>query len=81
MFLARHAIECPSFAQFILIMLATSANSSTVECGFSQLEKVATKQRNHLKPENLETLFLLMNLKIPVKPADCYENELKILDQ
>ena len=62
-------------------MLATPAKTSRVERGFSQLQMVATKRRNHLKPENLETLFLLAALKIPVKPADCYEDEIKILEQ
>ena len=65
MFLARHAIECPLFAQFLLLMLATLAKISPVEPGFSQLKMVATKRRKHLKPENLETAFLLAALKIP----------------
>ena len=69
------------FAQFLLIMLATLANTSPVEPGFSHLEMVATTSRNHVKPENIETLFLLATQKIPVKPADCYENEMKILEQ
>ena len=56
-FLARHTIECPSFAQFLLVMMATPANTSLVECSFSQLEMVATKGRNRLKPENLKTVF------------------------
>ena len=78
MFLARHAIECPSFAQFLLIMLAMPANTSPVERGFSQLEMVATKRRNYLKPENLETLFLLAALKISVKSTDSWNNEVDI---
>ena len=81
MFLARHVTECPSFAQFLLMMLATPANTSPVERGFSQLEMVATKRRNHLRTESQETLFLSAALKIPVKPVECYENEMKILEQ
>ena len=60
-------------------MLATPANTSPVECGLSQSEMVATQRRNHLKPENLETLFLLAALKISMKPADYYKNKIKIL--
>ena len=80
MFLARHAIEHPSFAQILLIMQATPPNTSPVKCGFSQLEMIATKHRK-LTPENLKHYFLLAALKISVKPADCYENEMKILEQ
>ena len=58
-FLARHTIECPSFAQFLLVMMATPANTSLVECSFSQLEMVATKGRNRLKSENLKTVFFI----------------------
>ena len=68
---------CPVFTY----NLATLANTSPVERGFSQFEMVATKRKNYVKPENLEALFLSAALKISVKLADCYENEMKILEQ
>lgn len=81
MFLARHAIECPSFARFLIIMLTTPGNTSPVQQGFLQLDMVATNIEISRKPENLQTLFLFVVLKIPVKPADCYKKKTKILEQ
>ena len=34
-------------------------------------------RRNHLKPENLETLFLLSALKMPIKSVTSYQAEIK----
>ena len=40
----------------------------------------SSKTRNHLKPENLETLFLLSALKMPIKSATSYQAETKYLE-
>ena len=48
--------------------------------GYTFLEMISSKRRNHLKPENLETLFLLSALKVPVKAVSCCESEIKYLE-
>ena len=62
-------------------MLCTAANTSPVERGYTILQMVTSKHRNQITSENLEVLFLLETLKIPVKnPEDC-ENERKRLEK
>ena len=62
-------------------MLCTAANTSPVERGYTILQMVTSKHRNQITSENLEVLFLLGTLKIPVKnPEDC-ENERKRLEK
>ena len=39
------------------------------------------RRRNHLKPENLETLFLLSALKVPIKSVTNYQAEIKYLEE
>ena len=41
----------------------------------------SSKRRNHLKPENLETLFLLLALTMPIKPVGSYQTEIKDLEE
>ena len=57
-----------------------NCNTSDLECGYTFLEMVASKRKNALKPENLEILFLLAALKIPVKLADDYYKEVDYLE-
>ena len=38
-----------------------------------------SKTRNHLNPENFETLFLLSALKMPIKSVNSYQEKIKIL--
>ena len=38
-------------------------------------------RRNHLKPENLETLFLLAALKMFIKSVTSYQAEIKYLEE
>ena len=40
----------------------------------------SSKTRKHLKPENLETLFLLSVLKMPIKSVTSYQAEIKYLE-
>ena len=40
----------------------------------------SSKGRNHLKPDNLETLFLLSTLKVPIKSVTSYQAEPKYLE-
>ena len=79
-FPTNHGLEFPNVAQLLQIMLSSPANTSPVEHGYAFLEMVESKRRNHLKPENLETLFLLSALKVPVKAISCYESEIKYLE-
>ena len=39
----------------------------------------SSKRKNHLKPENLETVFLLSALKMPIKSVTSHQAEIKIL--
>ena len=80
-FLQSYAIQFPSFSQLIQIMIATFLNTSVVERGYTQLEMIASKRRNHLSPENIETLFLLSALKIPVKKALDYGLAVEYLEK
>ena len=41
----------------------------------------SSKRKNHLKPENLETLFLLSALKMPIKSVTSYQAEIKYLEE
>ena len=49
--------------------------------GYTYLEKVASKKRNHLKLENLEKFFLLKALKMSIKSATSYQAERKHLEE
>ena len=40
----------------------------------------SSNRRNHLKPENLETAFLLSALKMPNKSVTTYQAEIKYLE-
>ena len=79
-FLSTHYIEYPGMGQLVQIMLATAGNTSPLERGYTYLEMIASKRRNKLLPENLETLFLLAALKIPTKKADMYTKEVDRLN-
>ena len=41
----------------------------------------SSKRRNHLQPENLETLFLPSALKLPIKSVTSYQAEIKYLEE
>ena len=56
-------------------------NTSPVEHGFTYLEMVASKRRKHLKPENLDNLFLLSALKVPIKSVTSCQAEIKYLEE
>lgn len=67
-------------AQLLKIMLATSANTSPVERGYSIPQICTSKRRNRINPLNLEIFFLLASLKIPLNNPDDYKKERKRLD-
>ena len=46
--------------------------------GIHYLQLPAAKRRNHLSNENLETLFLLVALKLPAKNLYEFEQEIKL---
>ena len=79
-FLNFHFIEFPEVSQLIQIMLASAGNTSPLERGYTHLQMIASKRRNKISPANLETLFLLGTLNIPVKQPNDYRNELKRLE-
>ena len=41
----------------------------------------SSKRKNHLKPENLKTLFLLSPLKMPINFVTSYQVEMKYLEE
>ena len=41
----------------------------------------SSKRKNHLKSENLETLFLQSALKMPIKSVTSYQAEIKYLEE
>ena len=49
--------------------------------GLPRLEMITTKCRNQLQIDNVETLFVLANLQIPVKSPLQYENEVAYLEE
>ena len=56
-FLSSHYLEFPAVGQLVQVMLSTAGNTSPLERGYTHLEMIAAKRRNHLSPEHLETLF------------------------
>ena len=77
----EHALEYPEFCQFAQLMITTSPNTSDLERAYSRLEMITTKCRNQLQIDNVETLFVLANLQIPVKSPLQYENEVAYLEE
>ena len=61
-------------------MLCTAANTSPVERGYTILQMICAKRRNRISSSNLEILFLLGTLKIPVKDPEEYGLERKRLE-
>ena len=53
---------------FLLILFAYKDPSSLYK---------SSNRRSHLKPENLETLFLLSPLKVSIKSVTGYQAEIK----
>ena len=78
-FLDRHILQFQNASKFFQIMLCTAANTSPVERGYTILQMVCAKRRNRITPANLEILFLLGTLKIPVKSPEKYSSEIERL--
>ena len=79
--LEQNNVQYPHLSQFIQILLCTPPNTSPVESGYTYLQMVAAKQRNHLCSENMETLFMLASLKLPSRKLSEYEEEIKLLEE
>ena len=56
----------PNLLTLLQILLAV-ASKRPLEKSYSQLEKLCYKDRNWLKSENMESLYILSALKEPVK--------------
>ena len=63
--LEQNSVQYPHFSHFIQILLCTLSNTSPVKRGYTYLQMVAAKRRNHLCSENIETLLMLASLKLP----------------
>ena len=79
--ISHHAIEFPLLVKLIQIMIATSPNTSDVKRGYSQLQMITEKRRNHLNVDNIESLFILATLKLPLKRPSEYINEIECLEK
>ena len=80
-FITKYGQQFPNVAQLLQILLPRSPDISPVMHGYTYLEKVASKKRNHLKLENLEKFFLLKALKMSIKSATSYQAERKHLEE
>ena len=58
---------CLNVCKLLQILIATPCNTLCAERGYSLLQIVCAPRRNHLKPEHLDALFLLVALKLPKK--------------
>ena len=74
-----NGVQFLNVCQLIKLMIATLCNTS-VERGYLYLKMICSPRRNSLKPEHLETLFLLATLKIPVKESHDYSKEMELLE-
>ena len=80
-FLNLHSIQYPNVSQLLLILIATPANTSPVEQGYTLLEIICEKRRNRLNVENVVALFILANLKLNIKDQMEYEKEIERLEK
>ena len=80
-FLLNHVLEYQNTSLLVQAMLCTAANTCPVQRGYTILQMVTSKRKNQITLENLEVLFLLGTLKIPVKNPEDYENERKCLEK
>ena len=78
----QHYSEFPDLCYFLQIMKATSANTSPLERSYTRLEILATKRRNHLLVEHLETQYLLASFKddLVVREPSKYQYEIERLN-
>ena len=76
----NNGVQFTNVCQLIKLMIATPCHTSSVERGYSYLEMICSPWKNSLKPEHLETLFLLATLKIPVKESHDYSKEMELLE-
>ena len=82
-FINNNAIDYPYVSNFFQILICTPPNTSCVERGYTFLEMVCAKRRSKLSSKNIEVLFLLAALKLPlgdllVNP-DCYKKAVELL--
>ena len=65
------------------VMVVTPDNISLLEQSHTRIQVIAAKRKKHLKPNNLEVLYLLASLKDQVEPPDPekYEKAIKQLQK
>jgi hypothetical protein len=61
------------------ILLSIPANTGWIERSFTKLNIICEPRRNHLEIANIEALYLLSVLNVPLK--DSYEEEIKIMEK
>ena len=69
--------------RFIYFLIVLSLNFLLVlfACKDPSPYYKSSKRRNHVKPENLETLFLLSTLKMPIKSVTSFQAKIKFLEE
>ena len=82
-FIGNNSIDYPYVSNFLQILICTPPNTSCVERGYTFLEMVCAKRRSKLSSKNIEVLFLLASLKLPVgdllSDPDCYIKSVELL--
>ena len=76
-FLQRNIISLGGLCKLIVTVLSIPVNTGWVERAYSTLEMICAKRRNRLDMEHLKHEFFLAILKIPVKDAFSYNEEIK----
>ena len=75
----QNSVQYSHFIQFIQTLLRAPPRTSPVERGYTYLQMVAAKRRNHLRSDNIETLFMLVSLKLPSRKLGEYKEEVILL--
>ena len=62
--IGEYAIEYPNICQLVILLLSISPGTGPVERSFSQLAKICYKDRNSMKPDTMENVYLLAAMRI-----------------
>ena len=76
-FVTTNSITCRHLCSLLKIMIATPVNTGWVERAYSTLEQLCPKRRNRLDPLHLKHQFFMSTLKLPIRDAFSYSQEIK----
>ena len=78
-FISRYEMQYFHLCRVFRILLSIPANTGWIERNFTKLNIICEPRRNHLEIANIEALYLLSVLNVPLK--DSYEEEIKIMEK